>query len=143
MERIRFVNYVRSSVKAGNVQPDVSSKELWSDDRYLQPVLEDDAVLYSLDDLDVADDSDSIKGPSTVAGELQGADSRLAELEEQLRRANQTIAAMKDMSLRIIESDTAGPDIAEASKSVEAPKDDDSHYFSSYAYNGKLLNKVC
>lgn len=52
LDTIKLVNYVRSSVKDGNTTPDVSSKEKFQDEAYLKPVLEDDALLYSLDDIE-------------------------------------------------------------------------------------------
>lgn len=49
---IKLVNYIRQSVKNGaNGLPDTSSPEQWTDDQFLQPVLDDDALLFSLDDL--------------------------------------------------------------------------------------------
>ncbi|CAK3769162.1 Hypothetical predicted protein [Lecanosticta acicola] len=48
---IKLINYIRSEVKAGQAKPKVTDSTLWSDDKYLQPVLEDDALLFNLDDL--------------------------------------------------------------------------------------------
>lgn len=48
---IKFVNYIRSEVLSGKDRPDVSSTAAWADDKFLQPVLEDDALLFTLDDL--------------------------------------------------------------------------------------------
>lgn len=48
---LRLINYIRSEVAAGNTKPDCSSPQTWMDDKYMQPVLEDDALLYSIDDL--------------------------------------------------------------------------------------------
>jgi len=49
---IRLVNYIRAEVKRGNTSPDTSSKQLFAADDYLQPVLEDDALLFSLGDFE-------------------------------------------------------------------------------------------
>jgi len=48
---IKFINYCRSEVVAGNTSPNTDDASLWSDDKYLQPVLEDDALLFSIDEL--------------------------------------------------------------------------------------------
>lgn len=45
------MNYIRSEVKAGQAKPNVSDPSSWQDDKYLQPVLEDDALLFTLDDI--------------------------------------------------------------------------------------------
>lgn len=48
---IKLVNYVRGSASAGVRVVDTSSPDLWEDERFLQPVLENDALLFSLDEL--------------------------------------------------------------------------------------------
>ena len=59
--RVRLVNYARQAVKDGFAASDVlqavQSGGGWlADDRYLQPVLEDDALLCQLEDDDDGDD---------------------------------------------------------------------------------------
>ena len=49
---MKLVNYIRSEVLAGKQKPDVSNASSWADDKYLQPALDDDALLFSLDDID-------------------------------------------------------------------------------------------
>jgi hypothetical protein len=51
-QSIKLVNYIRSEVLAGKQTPDVSTAAAWSDDKYLQPTLEDDALLFNLDEID-------------------------------------------------------------------------------------------
>ena len=46
------MNYIRSEIKRGRTNLDISSKQLFCDDLYLLPVLKDDAVLFSLGDLE-------------------------------------------------------------------------------------------
>ncbi len=50
---IKLVNYIRMAVKNGNAPdlPDLASPAVWSDNTYLKPTLEDDALLYSLGDV--------------------------------------------------------------------------------------------
>ena len=61
---MKLVNYLRAEVKAGNAKPDVSDAKAWADDKYLQPTLEDDALLFNLDDIDErpVPDEDATKG---------------------------------------------------------------------------------
>jgi hypothetical protein len=49
---IKLVNYIRSEVLAGKDKPNVSDPAAWVDDKFLQPTLADDALLFSLDELD-------------------------------------------------------------------------------------------
>jgi hypothetical protein len=57
---IKLVNYIRSEVLSGHATPDVSKPEAWADDKYLQPALADDALLFSLDELDESGQQDPI-----------------------------------------------------------------------------------
>lgn len=45
------MNYIRSEVQSGKEKPDTSDPALWTDDKYMQPALDDDALLFSLDDI--------------------------------------------------------------------------------------------
>ncbi|KAL9129321.1 MAG: hypothetical protein Q9217_002192 [Psora testacea] len=51
IEMIKLVNYIRSQTQAGRLSPELSTKAVFKDDRYLYPVLEDDPLLYSLHDV--------------------------------------------------------------------------------------------
>lgn len=81
---MKLVNYIRSEVKKGNRSPDVSSKSLFEDDIYLKPVLEDDALLYSLEDLE--DEPETVDGGVHVANGRSSAEKRIIELQEELER---------------------------------------------------------
>lgn len=48
---IKMVNYIRAQVQDGISNPDTSDPSLWSDDKYMKPTLEDDALLFNLDEL--------------------------------------------------------------------------------------------
>lgn len=48
---IKLVNYVRLKSKSGDESLNLSEKSAFEDDKYLQPVLEDDPLLYSLEDI--------------------------------------------------------------------------------------------
>jgi hypothetical protein len=54
---IKFVNFIRAEILSGKDRPDVSDAAAWADDKFLQPVLEDDALLFTLDDLDDGPDA--------------------------------------------------------------------------------------
>ena len=80
-----MVNYIRSEVGKGSTKLDISSKESFADQKYLQPTLEDDALLYSLDEIDPT--ASSVDQPPTTA-----------DLEEQIRRLESTITEMNKRS---------------------------------------------
>ncbi len=142
---IKLVNFIRSQVHNGNkVSQDISLKDI-EDEKYLKPVLEDDALLFSLDDL--PDVMESVQGTdgkelSNNSGELV---SRVSELEEELRRVqlqfeNYRASVSKTLDDRWNEKGAPGSSVATGTEKEEK-RDDDSHYFSSYSYNGSFSSR--
>ena len=130
-----MVNYVRTEVKAGNKTPDVSSKSKFSDDVYLKPVLEDDALLYSLDDIAEGQGEDAAPGTD--------AERQVVELQEDLERlqtqfSEYRIAVQKSLEDQLSKEDEKIDSQAPAKTSKPADKieEADADYFTSYAYNG-------
>ena len=48
---IKLVNYIRAAAANESASVDASDADLWKDDKFLQPVMEEDALLFSLDEL--------------------------------------------------------------------------------------------
>ncbi|EON67526.1 hypothetical protein W97_06894 [Coniosporium apollinis CBS 100218] len=153
--RIKLVNYIRAEVQAGNTKPDLSSKSLFEDDKYLQPVLEDDALLFCLDDL-----IDELEGPpqtSVIGGRgkalfasEQNPLVRISELESQLERMRIQFAEYRETVSKTLEqrwedsptaptSATAGPSTTSsngtANRATKRTEAEDASYFQSYSYN--------
>lgn len=149
IETIKLVNYIRSQVKAGNLQPNVSSKSLFDEDLYLKPTLEDDALLYNLEDLE----DDNV---GTVENKKQNAEKRVVELQEELDRlqgqfSEYRLAVQRSMNEQLwLEDETVVPDPATGNSQLETVADKtreaDLDYFSSYSYNGMSVchdDRVC
>ena len=83
---IKFVNYVRSQVKDGNVKPDVESPAAWEDDKFMQPVLEDDALLFSVDELESMQADGASTGKQPEASNERAATDEVSQLKEQLSK---------------------------------------------------------
>lgn len=148
---IKLVNYVRSSVKSGNTTPDTSRVELFADDEYLQPVIEDDSLLFSLDDvLDQANGSttqtaleehDKVAESSTN----DALAARIAELEAQLSRLGSDFTSYKELVAHTLDSrwksniNDQTSSIPEPSQAAAVPQNSssdvptDTDYFTSYA----------
>ncbi|KAL1960891.1 hypothetical protein VTO42DRAFT_5874 [Malbranchea cinnamomea] len=133
---IKLVNYIRSEVKAGNSKPDVSSKSLFEDEKYMIPVLEDDALLYSLDEVS--------HDPLPVTGGNDNADpaTRVQELEQELSRLRGEFAEYKNLVKKSLEKELSNESDRESS--ARRPREDpetrkfeqaEEGYFSSYSYN--------
>lgn len=161
MGMVKLINYIRDEARAGNLAPDLSTKTAFQNDRYLKPVLEDDALLYSLHDiigesLDQNGDSASgAKGDKSYGEAARGKD-RIQELEEKLQRAHQEIEARKKELLAIklqfgaplhhesqegntyLEDGTWKTDTG-AIKNAVMMGNTDSSYFASYSGHGEYL----
>ncbi|KAF3491198.1 S-adenosylmethionine-dependent methyltransferase superfamily domain-containing protein [Arthroderma uncinatum] len=134
---IKLVNYIRSEVKNGNTKPDVSSAAAFEDEKYLKPVLEDDALLYSLDDI-----ADSAAGERLeVTDKLEKATdpARIKDLENELNNLRGEFAEYKQMVQKALnqsiddegESGKKEKDASSSRRFEEAEKG----YFTSYSYN--------
>ncbi|MCJ1224960.1 hypothetical protein MMC12_001607 [Toensbergia leucococca] len=144
LDMIKLVNYIRDEVKNGNMKLNVSSKAAFEDDRYLQPVLENDALLYSMEDV-VEDVSGREMHPddenfTPLTAENIGAERRIVELRGELQHLQaqfddyrQTVSNTLDVRWDSDET-SSGPSLQDTNNKDPA-KDDDSHYFTSYSYN--------
>ncbi|KAJ5924659.1 hypothetical protein N7466_008846 [Penicillium verhagenii] len=133
IETIKLVNYIRSEVKAGNKTPNVESKSKFDDDVYLKPVMEDDALLYSLDDITEEQGQEAATGSD--------AERRVLELQEDLERlqnqfSEYRLAVQQSMDDQLSKEDekldSKTPKASGSNKAQEIDED----YFASYAYNG-------
>lgn len=152
LETMKLVNYIRHEVRNGNKSPNVSSKSAFDDNQYLQPVLEDDALLYSLED--VTGNMEASKDPLTNGDKMSdhhcSAAERVVELEKELNATLAALAHYQDMASRTLDkqwNNDTGSAVSSSADSMaylraSTPKDDDSHYFDSYSYNGKLMQSL-
>jgi protein arginine N-methyltransferase 3 len=135
---IKLVNYVRSRVHAGLGVSSNLAREDFEDEKFLKPVLEDDALLFSLDDLPdltEAQDTEAADKGKAVAKDSGALVSRVSELEEELRRIQVQFNNYRATVSETLDQrwNAAGPS---GSAEQDKKRDDDSHYFTSYSYNG-------
>ena len=129
------MNYIRSEVRKGNTNPDVSSKERFSDDTYLVPILEDDAVLYSLEDLDPAISETLNSKPAEDLIASSELSPEVASMIEQLQEQNRQLQKQNEHLLQSIEdAPYAKHDIRKQNLPAE---NYDREYFEGYANNGE------
>jgi protein arginine N-methyltransferase 3 len=129
LDLIRLVNYIRSEAMMGNLKPDVSSKTQFEDEKYLKPVLEDDAVLFSLEDA-LGED-----GESPVLSEVDELREQLNLLQAQFSAYREDV--QKAMSSRTADGTKENQTTTEASSSKPngTVLSQDPDYFNSYSYN--------
>ena len=148
LDLVRLVNYFRSEVRDGNRSIDVSSKSVFGDARFLLPALEDDALLFSLDEIiESPEDSELDNFQHDVAIQKLSDSNTLqsvAELQDELQRLQQQFAAYRKAVDETLEKrwnseeQTSGPLTAdyEKEKTANGLAYDESQYFTSYSYNG-------
>lgn len=144
------MNFIRSETKRGNLTPDLSSKSVLEDDRYLRPVLEDDALLFSLDEV-IGDLENEVLPTAKVNGTKlcsdqggAGAVNRVIELEREMQRLQLEFSEYRETVTKALDDrwnstddvDKSTNGVEKSGKEKKPSQDDDSHYFSSYSTNG-------
>lgn len=127
---IKLVNYIRAEAQKGNNKPDVSSKSVFDDDKFMQPVLEDDALLFSLDDVLAAGQG----GDAAHDMPIGTSKDQVAELEEELARLRLQFSEYRSAVEKTLDERWTEP--AEAGESKKNENHQDPGYFDSYSYNG-------
>lgn len=99
MGMIKLINYIRSEVVAGRT-PNISTDAGFQHERYLKPVLEDDALLYSLHDIIGEGFDYEHNGQPEALRDCdhdQGGhnEHQIRELEDRLRRTRQELDSRK------------------------------------------------
>ena len=148
VEAIKAINYIRTQVKSGATTISISSRSIFGDECYLKPVLEDDALLYSLGDIvkeiDHRDGSNA-HGNGVYSQDNKSPTSLIYELRDELQRLQQEFVAYRNDVAKVLDkkwndSQAGSPTPEEVTRQNDAPpippKDNDSHYFTSYSYNG-------
>ncbi|KAH0832527.1 hypothetical protein AYO21_10659 [Fonsecaea monophora] len=132
---VRLVNYIRTEVKAGHTRPDVSSKALFDDEKYLKPVLEDDALLYSLDDVFEEDVSGApLSEVEQLREQLETLQSQFSAYREQVQNAMldriEQSAPPQESSASLVDAAAQAKD-----RGSNNAEQFDKAYFQSYSYN--------
>lgn len=136
-DAIKLVNFIRACTHEKKSLPQVISIHDFSDDKYLKPVLENDALLFSLDEI-------LLEGPGNTENaspeQKPSPETRQKELEAELAAVNERFASYR---MAVEETlDKRWGDENEAGKlGNEKKKDSSDYYFESYAYNGKTATK--
>jgi protein arginine N-methyltransferase 3 len=134
---------VRQRVRDGQALPQEIQLSDIEDDQFLKPVLEDDALIFSIDDLPEPEPvgSSSTSQPDDLArrnAELEAQFGALAKQFDSYR-----LAVQETLDRRWTEDDVGAPAVADLPREPPsgAPKsrggqDDSQYYWESYAYTG-------
>ncbi|KAM0185574.1 hypothetical protein ACHAPQ_008143 [Fusarium lateritium] len=121
---VKLVNFVRDHVKTGSPLPEnITTKDL-EDEKYLRPVLENDALIFSLDEVLETISNEQANGSKD--GNLK---ARNRDLEEELEKLRDQFA-----NYRLTVQQTLDKKWGDDNETSTAEKKDDSaYYFESYA----------
>lgn len=132
---IKLVNYIRACARDGKaVSADLKWEDI-NDDSFLKPVLADDAVIFNLDELeDIVPSNEQETMHSGNATMI----ARVSELEDELKRLQTHFDSYRDTVAKNLDERWNSPSSSSNTNPAQSvvPRDDDSHYFKSYSYNG-------
>ncbi|KAH9850155.1 S-adenosyl-L-methionine-dependent methyltransferase [Lenzites betulinus] len=138
-QRIRLINWIRKEHPASSeVIALVGSESFLSSDEYLKPALEDDPLLQI-----VPDDSDSEEDEPEKAEapkDFAGATRRITALQRKLEQAKQDLVYYRGfvsqrLNLAGLADELKDSAVSSTTHAAVPLRDDDSHYFQSYAEN--------
>lgn len=158
---IKLINYIRHRMitchdSAPEVIRDVELgivRPILEDDKFLQPVLEDDPLLFSFEDEDEdgkdEDDMTNLSAEKKVKlleEQLNKLKSEFVEYQQMVRRNFvETLKERMESTPEEGSSQNKGKNVVANGMvgSGKKDRDDDSHYFSSYAGNGETFAIYC
>ncbi|OLN95382.1 Ribosomal protein arginine N-methyltransferase rmt3 [Colletotrichum chlorophyti] len=136
---VKLVNFIRQRIHDGVALPEAISAEDIADDRFLKPVIEDDALIMALTELDLNDDAspedEDLKTNKTLS-------QREAELKEELEKVRSQFASYRSAVEQTLDQ-RWGDDIIPSSQVDKSRdkedkserKDESQYYWESYAAN--------
>ncbi|KAL8709471.1 MAG: hypothetical protein Q9220_005854 [cf. Caloplaca sp. 1 TL-2023] len=142
---IKLINFTRTQIAKGILRPDTSPNLFLDGEVYLKPFVEDDALLYSVDDLfDIVARQANLSRngsaeASTSKDDLQDLTRERDQLREQVIYYRTALQQTYLEKLELEERCTQEPQqTGQANQNHDdgmKSKDNDSHYFSSYDHN--------
>ena len=152
LDLVRLVNYFRSEVRSGNRSIDVSSKSVFEDSRFLLPALEDDALLFNLDEITEVPENPELNDSQHDVDAQKPNDSTsysVAELQDELQRLQKQFAAYRNAVDETLEKRWNSEEKDSEPLNTHSEKEnaanmlayDESQYFTSYSYNGRPFLK--
>ena len=142
-QAIKLVNFIRSEVQNGNQSPDISSIANFEDERYLKPVLGDDALLFTLDEiLQPSQGQDSASPPSIeklrAEDKIVQLKDELSQVKTQYMRYRQSVEEIVDARWNTSYEKLKGDgDEAQHGTSNNLQSLQEKNYFKSYGYLGR------
>lgn len=133
-------------MQKGNQSPDISSIARFEDEKYLKPVLEDDALLFTLDEILQPSQGQESASPLSledlpVEGKIDKLKDELSQVKDRYMRYKQSVEEIIDArwnaSYGTLKGD--GDEVQRgASNNLQSQQEKD--YFKSYGYLGRCCD---
>ncbi|EFQ32148.1 methyltransferase domain-containing protein [Colletotrichum graminicola] len=134
---VKLVNFIRQLVHDGATLPEAISADDIADDRFMKPVIEDDALIMALTELDLGDEHSE-----AIQQDAKPSSSREVQLAEELEKLKSQFASYRAAVEQTLDQrwgdDTAIATQDDSSRDVDnkgARKDESQYYWESYAAN--------
>jgi len=126
---VKLINYIRSEIAQSHIPDFTAPAAFVQDEKYLRPVLEDDALLFGL-----GEEEEEEEGEECIKEGAEGLtedQKRIQALEERLKKLELVHSEYREAVNRSLEMR-----LVEDSGDKKEGGEDDSHYFESYSGNG-------
>lgn len=124
---IKLVNYIRSEAQQGRKPSQITTRDVFDDATYLKPVLEDDALLFSLDEL-------------LDASQLEDSpEKKLAFLQECFQEYKIEVAESAERWLNAGETTASSSEALAQEATKTTTEKQDNGYFGTYADNCRSI----
>ncbi|KHN99273.1 Methyltransferase type 11 [Metarhizium album ARSEF 1941] len=139
---LKLVNYIRSQVKSENSLPSEISLNDIDDERFLKPVLDNDAVIFSLDEVLLQQSSDTQAETSDPMDEqTKDLHRRNRDLASELNSVRESFANYRLAVEQTLDRRWGVGEMPDPSASLKG-NDSSTYYFESYATHG-ILSMFC
>ncbi|KAH9891894.1 protein arginine N-methyltransferase [Cubamyces lactineus] len=139
--RIRLINWIRKEHPSPSAAVALTgSEDFFNSDEYLKPAIEDDPLLQIAPD-DSSDSEDEAELEQQEAPkDITSATRRIAALQRKLQQAKQDLVyyrrfVSERLNLAGLADELKNLDVSPTTHAAVPLRDDDSHYFQSYAQN--------
>ncbi|KAI0642918.1 S-adenosyl-L-methionine-dependent methyltransferase [Trametes meyenii] len=140
-QRIRLINWIRKEHPLPQeVLALTGSEELFKSDEYLKPALEDDPLLQIAPDDSSDSEDEGVLETSETPKDFASASRRITALQQKLEQAKQDLVYYRQfvserLNLAGLADELKNLDPSPSTHAAVPLRDDDSHYFQSYAEN--------
>ena len=133
-----MVNYLRLQNRAGKASSEPLQRSDIEDEKYLHPVLKDDALLYGVDEINEESSHTDKNGQAEDGNETKLLKAEITALEDELATVKSRFEQYKQTAKKVMDDRYATLSAQSGAESADDTSTDaDTGYFDSYGNNGE------